>query len=172
MIRISYFVVQVPKSHIFTLTECVQNSDNIISVKWVVKFDISWALNPLGIMNPWNWIWLFSWFIGWVPAIIKKHQNCVRVVTFKDSEVFPDVFEEFGFVVEEGFNMEEGSEFWEAELIGLWDFHVDGVEIKTVPHLNFVDGIGGDIIDTCRPIEFIVPIPSLLFSPSWLSGED
>ena len=93
-------------------------------------------------------------------------------MAFKDGEVFPDVFEEFGFVVEEGFDVKEGSEFREADLIGPGDFFVDGIEIKTVPHLDFVDGVGGDIIDACRPVKLIVPVPSLLFGPSRLSGKD
>lgn len=39
-------------------------------------------------------------------------------MAFEDEKVFPDIFEELGFIGEEGFDMKEGSEFGEAELIG------------------------------------------------------
>ena len=69
-------------------------------------------------------------------------------MAFENGEEFPDVFEEFSFIVKEGFNVKESSEFGEANLIGPGDFFINGVDIKTIPHLNFVDSICRDVVDT------------------------
>lgn len=70
-------------------------------------------------------------------------------MAFKDDEILPNVLEEFGLVVEEGLNVEEGSEFRETDFVGPFDFTVNGINVKTVPHFDLVDCIGGNIVDTC-----------------------
>lgn len=99
MTGVAYFIVQIPKCNILALTKCVKNGDNIIFVNWIVEFDISWALHPLWVMNSGNWIRLFSWFVSWLPAVIKKDKNRLGIMTFKNCKVFKDIFEELRFVV-------------------------------------------------------------------------
>ncbi len=65
--------------------------------------------------------------------------------------------------------MEESSEFGKSDLAGPWDLLIDGIQIKAVPHLDFIDSVCGNIIDACRPVEFVVPVPRLLFAPSALN---
>ncbi len=66
--------------------------------------------------------------------------------------------------------MKESSEFGESDLIGPWDLLIDGIQVKAVPHLDFIDSVCRDVIDTCGPVDFIVPVPSLSFAPSGLNG--
>jgi hypothetical protein len=54
-------------------------------------------------------------------------------------------------------------------LVGPRNLLINGIQIKAVPHLDFIDSVCGNIIDTCRPVEFVVPVPSLLFAPSALN---
>jgi hypothetical protein len=65
--------------------------------------------------------------------------------------------------------MEESSEFGKSDLVGPRDLLINGIQIKAVPHLDFIDSVCRNIIDACRPVEFVVPVPSLLFAPSALN---
>jgi hypothetical protein len=62
--------------------------------------------------------------------------------------------------------MQKSSELSKPNLTGPLELSVNGVEIETIPHLNFVDCISWCVIDSCRPVLFVIPIPSLLLCPS------
>ncbi len=123
-------------------------------------------------MNPRNWIWLLSWLVIRIPTVIKQYQHSLRVVAFQDGKVFPNIFDKLSSVVKERLNVKESSEFREPNLFGPAYLSVDGIDIKAIPHLYFIDSISRGIVNTSCPIKLVVPIPSLLFSPSALSDQD
>ena len=62
--------------------------------------------------------------------------------------------------------MKKNSQFGEANVAGPFEFLIDGIQVKFFPHFDLIDCIGWDIIESSSPIISLVPLVSLLLSPS------
>jgi hypothetical protein len=72
----------------------------------------------------------------------------LRLISFENRKVFPDIFNELISVIQERLNMKESSEFCKAYGTGPFELPINSVKVEAVPHLDLVHSIGRDIVDT------------------------
>jgi len=62
--------------------------------------------------------------------------------------------------------VQEYSHFRETDVMCPFKLLINGVEIEILPHFNFIVGVGRDVVNSRSPRILVIPIESLLLSPS------
>lgn len=87
------------------------------------------ALDPLRVMNTRNWFRLFSISPCASPAIVEKDWDDVMASTFGNCEERKDVVDVLGGVSDVWSDVEENSQFGEADISGPGEFFGDYIKI-------------------------------------------
>jgi hypothetical protein len=103
---------------------------------------------------------------GLLPAVIEEDGDDVRLPALGHSEESEDILQILISILDVGCNMEEDSEFTEAEVSGPSQFLVDLVEVQLFPHLDLVVSVGRDVVYASSPLVAVVPVEGFLLSPT------
>lgn len=63
-------------------------------------------------------------------------------------------------------NVQKHSQFRQSQIMRPYQLPVNSIDIQILPHLYFIIGISRDVVDSGSPEILVVPVESLLFSPS------
>jgi hypothetical protein len=102
-----------------------------------------------------------------VPARIEEHEQRFDLVFRGDLQKLVDPLAVSGGVLAPGQVMQKDAHRVHAQPFGPAQFFIDGLRVEGLglPHFEFVDGVGRDVIAADQPRLFGVPLVCLLFRP-------
>src|SRR5215831_14874328 len=103
-----------------------------------------------------------------IPARIEKNKQGTDVVLRRDrEELVETLLKSIGVLLPEQIVQEDAHRV-HAQVLGPAQFFVDLLRIEGagLPHLQFIDGVGGNEIAANQPRLLLVPLSSFLFTPT------
>lgn len=107
---VANLIVEIPHHHARVLSEGGQHILHIALILGVSVADVTWALQPLAIVNPWDGLGLFPWLISCSPTVVEQHKQGLVAMVWGNIQESIDTVQETRLVIEVGSYVEEYSQ--------------------------------------------------------------
>ena len=171
MVRVAWFVVNIPQVHSLVVLEVSDHVQEVLSedseLGLVRVSRLSRCLHPLRVVHTRNWRRLYSKFGIRIPAIIEHREHCLDSVFVRYcQELIYSILEAF-LVLFPHQIMQEHSDDFVADAFCVSEFLVNGnwVESLSLPHFQLVHSTAGDEVAASEPAVGVPPGLRLLRSP-------